>query len=596
MVLIISENPVVIRLTDYGAVPDSGADAQPAMRRAIEAASRVQGPVLLDIPRGRYDFHPDEAVRAPYYISNTASESENTDVTKTIGILLKGLKDLTLEGNGALLVFHGKMTMLAIDGCEGIRIRNLHADYEWPTVTEMTIAAVGSDYFDAEVHPDSRYAIEEGRLVWIGEGWRFTEGPMQEYDPIRDTTWRIDNVVERASKVEELAPNRLRVFVEDGSEVSGLTAGRVLQMRDGIRDQVGAFIHRSRDVSWSGVGMHFMHGLGIVGQFSENLSFKQMDFSPRAETGRTVTAFADFIHLSGCRGKVEIADSRFVGGHDDPINAHGTHLRIVGTPAPDQLVLRFMHHQTYGFDALIPGDEIEFVRHASLLAYGSGTVKTTERLSPREVLLTLEAPVPSDIRPDDVIENVTWTPEVRIAGNYFARIPTRGVLITTRRKVVIEDNLFERMTMSGISVADDAESWYESGKVGDLTIRNNRFIECGGPDHPVIVIAPENTELDAARPVHAGIRIEGNRIETRDAAALGAKSAGLIDFISNEIVMTADADKPVRSLITLTACRGVRIAGNILSGEGLERDVRLRQMPADEVVVEAGQGLRTIAE
>ncbi|WP_435169165.1 alpha-1,3-galactosidase-related protein [Paenibacillus glycanilyticus] len=596
MVLIISENPVVIRLTDYGAVPDSGADAQPAMRRAIEAASRVQGPVLLDIPRGRYDFHPDEAVRAPYYISNTASESENPDVTKTIGILLKGLKDLTLEGNGALLVFHGKMTMLAIDGCEGIRIRNLHADYEWPTVTEMTITAVGSDYFDAEVHSDSRYAIEGGRLVWIGEGWRFTKGPMQEYDPIRDTTWRIYNIVERASKVEELAPNRLRVFVEDGSEISGLTAGRVLQMRDGIRDQVGAFIHRSRDVSWSGVGMHFMHGLGIVGQFSENLSFKQMDFSPRAETGRTVTAFADFIHLSGCRGKVEIADSRFVGGHDDPINAHGTHLRIVGTPAPDQLVLRFMHHQTYGFDAFIPGDEIEFVRHASLLAYGSGTVKTMERLSPREVLLTLEAPVPSDIRPDDVVENVTWTPEVRITGNYFARIPTRGVLITTRRKVVIEDNLFERMTMSGISVADDAESWYESGKVGDLTIRNNQFIECGGPDHPVIVIAPENTELDVARPVHAGIRIEGNRIETRDAAALGAKSTGLIDFISNEIVMTADADKPVRSLIMLTACSGVRIAGNILTGEGLERDVRLRQMPADEVVVEAGQGLRTIAE
>ena len=53
------------------------------------------------------------------------------------------------------------------------------------------------------------------------------------------------------------------------------------------------------------------------------------------------------------------------------------------------------------------------------------------------------------------VENVTWTPEVEIRNNYFSRIPTRGILVTTRRKVVIEDNVFYRIPMSGVLVSDD---------------------------------------------------------------------------------------------------------------------------------------------
>ncbi|AIQ75827.1 hypothetical protein PODO_22590 [Paenibacillus odorifer] len=33
------------------------------------------------MPKGCYHFYPDEAIRKPYFISNTASEEENRDVT-----------------------------------------------------------------------------------------------------------------------------------------------------------------------------------------------------------------------------------------------------------------------------------------------------------------------------------------------------------------------------------------------------------------------------------------------------------------------------------------------------------------------------------
>lgn len=129
--------------------------------------------------------------------------------------------------------------------------------------------------------------------------------------------------------------------------------------------------------------------------------------------------------------------------------------------------------------------------------------------------LTLSSPLSSEVmqQKDLVVENVTWTPEVRITNNYFARVPTRGILITTRRKSLIEGNTFYGMQMSGIFVADDGLSWYESGPVHDLTIRQNTFLNCG---EPIISIDPENREYKGA--VHKNITIEENYFYMRKIA------------------------------------------------------------------------------
>lgn len=440
---IVATGPVIIRIEDFGAKANSGEDTVVAMRQALEAAAKQNGPVVVTCAGGRYDFYPEHAAKVPYYITNTASEIENPDITKTLGIYLKGLSDVTLDGNGSLFIFHGKQTMITIDECERIGVRNVRFDYEWPTVVEMTVTRIGSEDMDVEVHSDSRYELDNGKLFFIGDGWRFHTGPMQEYDPVLDRTWRIDTIFDTAKRVEELEPGKLRIHLGKAPEQH---VGHTLQFRDGIRDQVGAFINRSKDIDWRDMGMHFMHGLGVVCQFSENLTFDRINLRPRPETGRTVAAFADFIHVSGCRGKLTVHRSQFAGGHDDAINVHGTYLAVTDSPAPNQIRLKFMHHQTYGFAAFYPGDEIEFVRASSLISYSSNTVVSAEQLTPREILLTLAHPVPQGIEPGDVVENVTWTPEIEITRNDFSRIPTRGILITTRRKTVIRENRFERLS------------------------------------------------------------------------------------------------------------------------------------------------------
>ncbi|WP_438350626.1 hypothetical protein ACP8HI_08270 [Paenibacillus sp. FA6] len=84
------------------------------MQRAIKAAASLQCLTLIECAPGRYDFYMDEAIRAPCFITNTASEIENPDITKTIGLLFRGMRNITLDGKGALFVFHCKQTMFVI--------------------------------------------------------------------------------------------------------------------------------------------------------------------------------------------------------------------------------------------------------------------------------------------------------------------------------------------------------------------------------------------------------------------------------------------------------------------------------------------------
>lgn len=179
--------------------------------------------------------------------------------------------------------------------------------------------------------------------------------------------------------------------------------------------------------------------------------------------------------------------------------------------------------------------------------------------SEREIVITLDKPVVSKVKETEglVVENVTYTPEVIIRGNYFSRIPSRGILVSTRRKVMIEDNTFFRMQMSGILIADDARSWFESGMVRDVTIRNNNFIECGDP---VILIAPENDRNEGY--VHRNITISNNRFQLTGADAISAKSVDGLKITDN--LFLSPKTSTLDELIKTQECKNVTIEGNII--------------------------------
>lgn len=183
----------------------------------------------------------------------------------------------------------------------------------------------------------------------------------------------------------------------------------------------------------------------------------------------------------------------------------------------------------------------------------------------------------------DCVENMTCTPEVEIRNCYFTRTSTRGTLVTTPRKVVIENNTYYKTGMSAILIEADAEGWYESGPVKDVLIKGNTFIDCaynGGPGHAVIAIHPSNKIIDAERPVHQNIRIEDNTFRTFDYPVLYAKSTAGLLFRNNTIVRTetfpAVSGNPY--VFYLNGCKKAVIEGTVFEGETPRQSIKTENM------------------
>lgn len=536
--------------------PDSP-DMTKGLQAAIEEARSHNGKaVTIELQNANYNIFRESSSQQLYHISNTTSEKENPDQTKHIGLWLKGLKNITIDGKGAHLITHGEMTSFVIDGCENITLKNFTVTAADPTVPELTATEVGDRHMTVRIHPQSKYLIKDGKFSFVGDSWTLSEGIAQSYDPEKDITWRSWSPLPGLQKAIELEPNLLRFTYNTKPQA---TPGMIFQMRDGIRDEACGLIQYSKNVTLEDVHLAFLGNFGLVGQMSENITYRNLTFAPETGSGRTCAGFADFVQMSGCKGLILIENSRFTGAHDDPINIHGTHLAVTDFLSPNEIVVKYMHHQTYGFQSFLPGNEIEFIDPYSLLPLASFKVKKSKMKSEREIIVTLDKSVPDSIRkkPELVIENVTYTPEVIIRNNFFSRIPSRGLLVSTRRKILIENNTFFRMQMSGILIADDARSWFESGMVRDVTIRNNNFIEC---NEPVILIAPENNQNKGY--VHRNITIANNRFKLIGKNAVSARSVDGLK-INGNLFLHPEAIN-IEGLITTTDCQNVIIKDNII--------------------------------
>lgn len=494
-------------------VKPTAGDATQTIQKAIDKATawtaRHDGGAVVRLTPGVYNISRSKSTPKLYHVSNTTSKDENPDPTKHIGLLFKNARDIVFDGAGAKLFTHGEMTPWVVDSCERVTLCNFTIDAADPSVPEMTVVDVADNCFTAKVNFRSAYDIKDGKLWWRGEGWSFTDGIAQVFSPVDSTTLRCGSPVVDA-KVQEVEPGLLRFCYASPAKVK---VGEVFQMRHSLRTEVAGLINFSKDVALENLQLQFMGNFGIVAQMSSNISYHKLRCAPDPESGRTCTGFADFLQISGCKGSLNIDSCYFAGAHDDPINVHGTHLVVERWTSAKTAIVGYHHPQTFGFQSFVAGDNVAFVDSRTLLECGEVRVELAKLLNPYEIELTFASEVPSDIRGRSriVVENLSWCPEVTIVDNYFTLTPTRGILITTRGKSLIARNSFVRIPMASILVADDARSWFESGPVRELTIRDNRFIDCSDP---TIWVAPENIPANITdAKVHNNIRIENNTFE-----------------------------------------------------------------------------------
>lgn len=571
-----------VQASSFGVKSNSFENASQGIKKAIEFCKGKENVTLL-LPGGRIDLWPEGAYKRELYISNT-TESDSLSKEKNIGFLFENLKNLTIEGNNTLIVLHGKMLSFAILNCQNVQLKNISFDYERPTMSELTINSVSPNAIETKIHPDSKYLIDNGKIVFYGEGWKsnshHTISLNKETNQMNYSSFA-PFLKSKATQKD----NRIVLFQGDFTKTN-YKVGEVLTIRDPYRDNCGGFISLSKDVTLSNVKMHYMHGLGIVSQFTENITLSKVIAKPREDSGRVIASFADCFHFSGCKGKILVDGCRTSGAHDDPMNVHGTHLKITDISMDKKIKVEFMHHQTYGFEAFFAGDSIGFTRSKTLQPIVTAKLKSAKLISKKEMELVLDGNLETNVKVGDCIENITWTPEVTIRNSRFERTNTRGVLLTTRRKVLIENNTFYRTGMHAILIANDASSWFESGSVQDVIIRNNTFEECAynsAPDNYVIAIAPENHQLINDYFVHKNVRIENNTFKVYDRPILTARSTEGLIFSNNIINQSNFMNMGTNeATVKLTACKNVIVQKNKFNATW-EPKIILEQMSKAEL-------------
>ncbi|MET9616554.1 alpha-1,3-galactosidase [Kitasatospora indigofera] len=623
----------VVDVTTFGADPTGLRDSAAAVAQAVRYAKTVTGPVRILFPHGTYQIYPEQAESRELYVSNTVG-ADQAYKDKRIGILVEDMHDVTIDGGGSHLQFHGLMSTFAAVRSTNVSVRNFSFDYTAPKVVDATVSESGvSDghaYRVLTIPSGNGFSVWDRWVTWRGETSPATGQPYwsgvngmdytQIHDPVAQRTWRGPNpLFDDVASMTDLGGQKLRI--DYGSGTAPSDRGLVYEMRQTTRDTPSALFWESKNVTVQGLKAGYLHGFGFVGQLSENITLDGNEFRTDPATGRSTAGFADFVQMSGVKGTVKITGNVFDGAHDDAINIHGTYLEVTGRPTPNTLTLEYRHNETAGFPQYHPGDEVEIVDKRTMVAVPGVTAKVVAVDGPSgqdhdksltSMTVTFDQPLPDSVRPwDFVVENTTYTPTVLISGNTFRDIPTRGVLVTTRKPVVIENNVFDGMSMASIFISSDAYQWYESGPVRDVLIRGNTFLR---PASPVIFVEPTNQVLDPAQPVHRNIRVESNTFKTGDVRLLDAKSVGGITFNSNTVsrldrntAFTAQAKTLCPARNTTTSVRTVTTAspystslfsyhgssGAVINGNAFDNGLNLRadldatdpaQVTGDEVV------------
>lgn len=550
----------IIHVTDYGADPKGSKDSAQAVIKALDRAAylRKKNPdqeIVIDFPQGKYQIYPDKAEERELYVSNTVG-ADSAYKDKKIGILIEDLNHIVMEGNGSVINFHGKMTAFAAIRSENVRFQNFTVDFEVPTVVDITVESVDGNTATVYIPECYEYSIENGQINWFSDKspytgkyyWtgtdKFENNYAQSIDLRTGITTRSNELFDNRAGMEDLGNRRVKITYN--GKPDSVTTGMCYQMRPTRRDTPGAFFWLSKDIEMENLDIRYLHGFGMVGQTTDNISLRDVDFRAPEETGRTTAGYADFLQMSGCGGKILVEDCYFANPHDDPINIHGTFQQVVSISGDRrEVTVRYNHDETAGFPSFFEGDQVEFTRQSNMLPLEDSictveeiisgpTGSSSEGISLTDTVIRFTEPIPDEVQEwQFVAENITDTPEVEIRRNTFKQIPTRGILVTTRKPVLIEENVFEGTSMAAIYISCDAQSWYESGRVEDVTIQNNKFYRCQG--NGVIFIEPTNPNVSVDSTVHKNIQITGNEFYQSGSKVVDAKSVDGITIEGNRI-------------------------------------------------------------
>lgn len=480
-----------ISITEFGAVPNDGRDDTKAIIAALDKCRGITNPILV-FENGEYDIENERSIASWNRIVTAAlagSESwagapptglEGWPSDKNSIISLIDFENLTVEGNDALLMLHGVAQPIFAKNCTNLTIKNLRIDYKNQPAITGRIVELGSGSIDVEITDGAK--VESG-IPFIA---------LQQYDGTTNLPTSAETFAGvQSTEVLENGLLRLHMTADERGEgfPSRLTKGNLLVMRTVLGGYEPIEIKDGRDVTLQEVELYSGIGMGILGVGVENLLLDRVKIIPRPGTPRLMSTTADGTHFIGCRGTVELRDCVFEGEGDDHLNLHGQYQFIEKIDNPRSISTRigiaekgfgnWDNGHVYGWTS-IPrvGETMEFCEKYNLNVKGTAKIASiTHNPEDGRQVITFDSDIPSDVSVENIVYTSEQTPRLRVSGCTFGYGRSRGLLISTR-DAVVENNLFTNNGGTSIFICAEID-WLVVPAPADITIRNNKFINCG---------------------------------------------------------------------------------------------------------------------
>lgn len=580
-----SSETKIISIKDLGYIPGSRLNVIPYVIKAMKYCES-DGSTTIKFPKGRYDFWQDFSV--------TSNRSFST------GISLENLENVIIDGDGSEFIFHGNMQIAKIDKCENITLKNFTVDWDFPFIYEGKYLNSTNEYIELEFDKEQyRYIIEDGKFFMTGEGWK--AAPTGYFNLFDSETKEIlynthdgNNANLFTSKAEEVAPGIVRFY---GTPNIKPPKGTYTALMAGRYMTVGINIVNSKDIYMKNLTIHHALSHAVLGSRTENITMDNASVKINEEKGRVTSIIADNSHFLNCKGLIRIINCAHTGAHDDFINVHGSYSKIDSVIGNNSVITSQLNGEI--------GDEIWFVNPIDCQRSETCTIKSIEQIKGRRVKITFNTSLPKEVKSGEYMENKTWTPELEIRNcQILKHHRARGILITTPKKVVIENNYF-RTAGTAILLEGDMDHWFESGANRDVTIRNNIFEDCLTSGNitgnrwewgdAIITITPSHKPTTVrTEPYHNNIIIQDNIFKVFDAPLVRARSVRSLQFIDNEIIKTSNY-RPYswqQSAFLLDGCREVQIRRNKFDEKYKTRDILIEHMRKSDVKLDKDQKMK----
>ena len=495
--------------------------------------------------------------------------SNNRTGEKNVVFPIVDKRDVTIDGNGATLVFDGDVFPFATLRSRGVTIRNLTVTKPHAVVAGFAVTAADDAGFTVRFAPDTcPYEVKDGELVFDVDG-----RPNSTRDGLMSLhaldKFRVHYLVTERSEansrdkdaypstysavsVEDRGNHEVRFTYRDADRGRRLCTkipyaiGRPLGINLYPRCNIAFFFEDAEGVRLEDVTIRRFGGMGLVAQRSGDLTLSRFRLLPQ-DAGLASTT-ADMMQINSCYGKVVIENCEGADSMDDVIDIHGNYMGLARSDGRSAVLRNYRdwgkptNDDHYGFFPVRAGDTLSFLDGQNRREVARLRVATLasdpKDLSHVTVAFADGGALPASLPAETLVENLTLYPDVTFRNNTFRHYP--HLRFSGRGKYLIEGNRLEN-AMAAFLIHDLRACWYETGPVADMTIRNNVFVDCNAQGGKAFITVGS---LGWPSGGHMGrVLLEGNRyeklkgeriiawdaeIEDRDAAVRAAEVS--VDF------------------------------------------------------------------